>query len=58
MLFSLLFGMVSQHAGIFHAGWLVVGVALLAGVVLVKVALGKDFKGSNASVEPTYRCAA
>lgn len=43
VLFSLLFGMLSQHAGIFHAGWMVVGVALLAGALLVKVALGKDF---------------
>jgi MFS family permease len=38
VLFSLLFGMVSQHAGIFHAGWMVVGVALLAAALLVKVA--------------------
>jgi predicted MFS family arabinose efflux permease len=58
VLFSLLFGMVSQHASIFHAGWMVVGVALLAGTLLVKVALGKDFKGSNTSEEPTNRCAA
>jgi MFS family permease len=58
ILFALLFGSVSQHAGIFHAGWRVVGVALLAGALLVKVALGKDFKGSNASEEPTCSCAA
>jgi MFS family permease len=58
VLFSLLFGMVSQHVCIFHAGWMVVGVTLLAGALLVKVAMGKDFKGANASVEPTYSCAA
>lgn len=58
ILFSLLFGMVSQHAGVFHAGWMVVGVALLTGALLVKVALGKDLKGSNASEEPTYSRAA
>src|SRR5437588_8262690 len=50
--FALLFGVVSQHAGIFHAGWMVVGVALLAGVLLVKVAVGQDFKGPAASDEP------
>jgi hypothetical protein len=44
VLFALIFGVVSQHVGIFHAGWMVVGVALLAGVLLVKVAFGKDFK--------------
>src|SRR6266699_865434 len=44
VLFALLFGVVSQHAGIFHAGWMVVGVTLLASVLLVKVAVGKDFK--------------
>ncbi|HEX6481486.1 MAG TPA: hypothetical protein VF043_21815, partial [Ktedonobacteraceae bacterium] len=53
VLFALLFGAVSQHAGIFHAGWMVVGVALLAGVLLVKVAVGKDFKVSAASDEPS-----
>src|SRR5947199_3146890 len=52
VLFALLFGVVSQHAGIFHAGWMVVGVALLAGVLLVKVAVGQDFKGPAASDEP------
>ena len=50
--FALLFGVVSQHAGIFHAGWMVVGVALLASVLLVKVAVGQDFKGTAASDEP------
>ena len=44
VLFALLFGAVSQHTGIFHAGWMVVGVTLLAGVLLVKVAVGKDLK--------------
>lgn len=36
--FALLFGMVSQHAGIFHAGWMVVGITLLASALLVKSA--------------------
>ena len=48
VLFALLFGVVSQHAGVFHAGWMVVGVALLAGALLVKVAMDWDFKGSIA----------
>ncbi len=52
VLFALLFGVVSQHVGIFHAGWMVVGVALLASMLLVKVAVGKDFKGPAASDEP------
>jgi MFS family permease len=52
VLFALLFGVVSQHAGIFHAGWMVVGVTLLASVLLVKVAVGQDFKASKASDEP------
>ena len=43
VLFALIFGVVSQHAGIFHAGWMVVGVALLVGMLLVKVAVGQDF---------------
>ena len=42
--FALIFGVVSQHVGIFHAGWMVVGVTLLAAVLLVKVAVGQDFK--------------
>jgi hypothetical protein len=46
--FALLFGVVSQHAGVFRAGWMVVGVALLAGALLVRVAMGRDFKGSTA----------
>src|SRR5215472_1718214 len=52
VLFALLFGAVSQHAGIFHAGWMVVGVTLLAGVLLVKVAVGRDFKEPEASNKP------
>src|SRR6266567_1199690 len=44
VLFALIFGAVSQHVDIFHAGWMVVGVTLLASVLLVKVVLGKDFK--------------
>ncbi|HEY4387514.1 MAG TPA: MFS transporter [Ktedonobacteraceae bacterium] len=36
--FALLFGVMSQHAGIFHAGWMVVGISLLAGALLVKSA--------------------
>jgi MFS family permease len=58
VLFALIFGAVSQHAGIFHAGWLVVGVTLLASVLLVKVALGQDFKGLEASDEPSSSGAA
>lgn len=45
--FALLFGVVSQHAGIFHAGWMVVGVALLVGLLLVKVAVGQGVKVSS-----------
>ncbi len=41
VLFALLFGVVSQHLSIFRAGWMVVGVALLAGVLLVKATLGR-----------------
>jgi hypothetical protein len=52
VLFALIFGVVSQHVGIFHAGWMVVGVTLLASMLLVKVALGKDFKGR--SVQKAY----
>jgi predicted MFS family arabinose efflux permease len=58
VLFALIFGAGSQHAGIFHAGWLVVGVTLLASVLLVKVALGQDFKGPEASDEPSSSGAA
>ncbi|HLW01944.1 MAG TPA: MFS transporter [Ktedonobacterales bacterium] len=58
VLFSLLFGMVSQHAGIFHAGWMVVGVALLVCVLLVKGAVDQGFNESNASEEPEGSCAA
>jgi hypothetical protein len=58
VLFALIFGAGSQHAGIFHAGWLVVGVTLLASVLLVKVALGQDFKGLEASDEPSSSGAA
>lgn len=52
VLFALIFGMVSQHVGIFHAGWMVVGVTLLASVLLVTVAVSQDFKGSAAANEP------
>jgi predicted MFS family arabinose efflux permease len=58
VLFALLFGVVSQHVGIFHAGWMVVGVTLLASVLLVKVAVGQDFKGPEASDEPSSSGAA
>ncbi len=34
--FALLFGVVCQHAGVFRAGWMVVGVALLASALLIK----------------------
>src|SRR3989440_7831812 len=54
--FALLFGLVSQHAGVFRAGWMVVGVALLAGVLLVRVAMGRDFKGSTAVDTPSRSC--
>jgi MFS family permease len=53
VLFALIFGVLSQHVGIFHAGWMVVGVTLLASVLLVKVAVGKDFKGPTASAQPS-----
>ena len=52
VLFALIFGVVSQHAGVFRAGWMVVGVALLAGALLVTVAMGRDFKGSTAVDTP------
>jgi len=58
VLFALIFGVVSQHVGIFHAGWMVVGVTLLASVLLVKVAVGNDFKGSAAADEPSSSGAA
>lgn len=52
ILFALPFGIVSQHAGVFQAGWLVVGVALLAGVLLIKGAMSQDFKGTTAADIP------
>jgi MFS family permease len=58
VLFALLFGAVSQHIGVFHAGWMVVGVTLLASMLLITVAVGKDFKGSKASEEPSSSGAA
>ncbi len=48
VLFALLFGVLSQHAGVFHAGWMVVGVALLVSTLLVTVAMNRDFKYSTA----------
>ena len=51
--FALLFGVASQHADVFHAGWLVVGVALLAGVLLVKGVMDRDFKGATAADVPS-----
>ncbi len=42
VLFALLFGVVSKHVGIFHAGWMVVGMTLLASVLLVKAAAGNS----------------
>ncbi len=47
MLFALLFGVASQHLGVFRAGWMVVGVALLAGALLITVAMDRDCKGLN-----------
>jgi len=58
VLFALIFGVASQHVGIFHAGWMVVGVTLLASVLLVKVAVGNDFKGSAAADKPSSSGAA
>lgn len=58
VLFALIFGVVSQHVGIFYAGWMVVGVTLFASVLLVSVTAGQDFKGSAASDEPTSRTVA
>src|SRR5947207_4072881 len=40
VIFALIFGVVSQHIGIFHAGWMVVGVALLASILLIAVTVG------------------
>ncbi len=51
VLFALLFGVVSQHAGVFRAGWMVVGVALLAGALLITVAMGRDFKCSTHHID-------
>ncbi len=45
VLFALLFGVVSQHADIFRTGWMVVGVALLAGA-----AMGRNAQGLDSSV--------
>ncbi len=42
VLFALLFGVVSQHASVFSAGWMVFGVALLVGTLLVRVAMRRD----------------
>ena len=56
VLFALLFGVVSQHVGVFHAGWMVVGVALLAGALLVTVAMDRDFKGPTAVDTPSSSC--
>ncbi|MFL5699785.1 MAG: MFS transporter [Ktedonobacteraceae bacterium] len=56
VLFALLFGVVSQHAGVFRAGWMVVGVALLAGALLVTVAMRRDFKCSTAVDTPSSSC--
>jgi MFS family permease len=56
VLFALLFGVVSQHVGVFHAGWMVVGVALLAGALLVTVAMDRDLKGSTAVDTPSSSC--
>ena len=58
VLFSLLFGLVSQHDGIFHAGWMVVGVALLSSALLVNLAMGKRFTRSHAVEEPCSSWAA
>nr|HET6901788.1 hypothetical protein [Ktedonobacteraceae bacterium] len=58
VLFALIFGVVSQHVGIFYAGWMVVGVTLFASVLLVSVTAGQDFKGSAASDEPPSRTVA
>jgi predicted MFS family arabinose efflux permease len=56
--FALIFGVVSQHIGIFHAGWMVVGVTLLASMLLVTVAVGQDFNSSAASAVPSSSGAA
>jgi MFS family permease len=53
VLFALLFGVVSQHVGVFHAGWMVVGVTLL-----VTVAVGNDFNRHGATDEPASHAAA
>ena len=42
VLFALVFGVVSQHVGVFRAGWMVVGVTLLAGALLVRVVMRRD----------------
>ena len=49
VLFALLFGVVSQHIGIFRAGWMVVGVALLAGSLLVTLAMSRDAQGIDSN---------
>ncbi|MFL5592561.1 MAG: MFS transporter [Ktedonobacteraceae bacterium] len=56
VLFALIFGVVSQHAGVSRAGWMVVGVALLAGALLVTVAMRRDFKCSTAVDTPSSSC--
>jgi len=56
--FALIFGVVSKHVGIFHAGWMVVGVTLLASMLLITLAVGKDFNGSAATTKPSSRGAA
>jgi hypothetical protein len=51
--FALLFGVVSQHLGIFHAGWMVVGVTLLASALLIIAAVDRNFKSSAAADTPS-----
>jgi MFS family permease len=58
VLFSLLFGALSQHAGVFHAGWMVVGVTLLASTLLITASVGQDPKASATSEEPPSSSAA
>jgi uncharacterized membrane protein len=53
VIFALIFGVVSQHIGIFHAGWMVVGVTLLASILLVAMTVGKAFNGEAATAEPS-----
>ncbi|MEK7153618.1 MAG: MFS transporter, partial [Patescibacteria group bacterium] len=46
--FSLLFGWVSNEFSVFSGGWLIVALAAISCVILIRVALDKEFKTARA----------